>query len=120
MEYTGTHYKPIANMLYNASIFFQSLSIIDFYVTNRVRKIKTNQKDASKIANYTQSTISHRERLLQTLLFRDKKQIKENHQSGSPLFDMWNVDKKDFFLSHTQTPYFTTYIIDLQYKCNTK
>lgn len=54
MEYTGTYYEPIANALHNAGIFVSVVNalVIDEYSTNRVRKVKTDKKDAYKIANY--------------------------------------------------------------------
>lgn len=54
VEYTGAYYEPIANALYNAGIFVcaVNLLLIDDYGTNRVRKVKTDKKDAFKIANY--------------------------------------------------------------------
>lgn len=54
MEYTGTYYEPIANALRNAGIFVSVVNplLIDDYGTNRVRKVKTDKKDAFKIANY--------------------------------------------------------------------
>ena len=57
MEYTGTYYEPIANALHNAGIFVSVVNplLIDDYGTNRVRKVKTDKKDALKIANYALS-----------------------------------------------------------------
>lgn len=54
MEYTGTYYEPIANALHNAGIFVSVVNplLIDDYGTNRVRRVKTDKKDAFKIANY--------------------------------------------------------------------
>lgn len=54
MEYTGTYYEPIANALHNAGIFVSVVNplLIDSYGTNRVRKVKTDKKDAFRIANY--------------------------------------------------------------------
>ncbi len=54
MEYTGTYYEPIADALHNAGIFVSVVNalLIDDYNTNRVRKVKTDKKDAFKIANY--------------------------------------------------------------------
>lgn len=54
MEYTGTYYEPIANALHNAGIFVSVVNplLINDYDTNRVRKVKTDKKDAFKIANY--------------------------------------------------------------------
>lgn len=54
MEYTSTYYEPIANVLHNAGIFISAVNPlhIDDYGTNRVRKVKTDKKDALKIANY--------------------------------------------------------------------
>jgi len=57
MEYTGAYYEPIANALHNAGIFVCVVNplLIDGYDTNRVRKVKTDKKDAFKIANYALS-----------------------------------------------------------------
>jgi transposase len=54
MEYTGTYYEPIANALHNEGIFVSVVNplLIDDYGTNRVRKVKTDKKDALKIASY--------------------------------------------------------------------
>ena len=54
MEYTGVYYEPIANVLHNAGIFVSVVNplLIDDYGGNRVRKIKTDKKDALKIARY--------------------------------------------------------------------
>lgn len=54
MEYTGTYYEPVANALHDAGIFVSIVNplLIDDYGTNRVRKVKTDKKDAFKIANY--------------------------------------------------------------------
>ncbi len=54
MEYTGAYYEPIANALHNAGIFVCVVNplLIDDYGTNRVRKVKTDKKDALKIANF--------------------------------------------------------------------
>lgn len=54
MEYTGTYYEPIANALHNAGVFVCVVNplLINDYDTNRVRKVKTDKKDAFKIANY--------------------------------------------------------------------
>ena len=57
MEYTGAYYEPIANALHNAGIFVSVVNplLIDDYGTNSVRKVKTDKKDAFKIANYALS-----------------------------------------------------------------
>ncbi len=54
MEYTGAYYEPIANALHNEGIFVSVINplLIDDYGTNRVRKIKTDKKDAFRIASY--------------------------------------------------------------------
>lgn len=54
MEYTSTYYEPIANALHNAGIFVSVVNplVISDYDTNRVRKVKTDKKDAFKIANF--------------------------------------------------------------------
>ncbi len=48
MEYTGIHYKLIANALHNAGIFVSAFNplLIDDYATNRVGKVKNDKKDA--------------------------------------------------------------------------
>lgn len=55
MEYTGAYYEPIANALYEASIFISVVNpiIINDYSTNRVRKVKTDKVDALRIAAFT-------------------------------------------------------------------
>lgn len=54
MEYTGTYYEPITNTFHNAGIFVSVVNplLISDYDTNRVRKVKTDKKDAFKLANY--------------------------------------------------------------------
>lgn len=54
MEYTGTYYEPIANVLHNAGIFISVVNplLIEDYGTNRVRKVKTDKKDSLKIASF--------------------------------------------------------------------
>lgn len=54
MEYTGAYYEPIANALHNSGIFVSVVNplLINDYGTNRVRKIKTDKKDAFNLANY--------------------------------------------------------------------
>lgn len=54
MEYTGTYYEPVANVLHNAGIFVSVVNplLIDDYDTNRVRKVKTDRIDALKIASF--------------------------------------------------------------------
>ena len=54
MEYTGTYYEPIANVLHNAGIFVSVVNplLIEDYGTNRVRKVKTDKKDSLKIASF--------------------------------------------------------------------
>ncbi len=57
MEYTGAYYEPIANALYNAGIFVSAVNplLINDFDTNCVRKVKTDKRDAFKIANYALS-----------------------------------------------------------------
>ena len=61
MECTGTYYEPIANALHNAGIFVSVVNplLIDEYGTNRVRKVKTDKKDAFKIANFALDRWTH-------------------------------------------------------------
>lgn len=54
MEYTGAYYELIANALHNAGIFVSVVNplLINDYGTNRVRKVKTDKKDAFKLAGF--------------------------------------------------------------------
>ena len=54
MEYTGTYYESIAKVLHNEGIFVSVVNplLIDDYGGNRVRKVKTDKKDALKIASF--------------------------------------------------------------------
>ena len=54
MEYTGRYYEPIAQILYDAGIFVSVVNaiLIHDYGDNSIRRVKTDKKDAIKIANY--------------------------------------------------------------------
>ncbi len=54
MEYTGTYYEPIANALHNAGIYVSVVNamLVHDYGGNSLRKVKTDKKDALKIASY--------------------------------------------------------------------
>lgn len=54
MEYTGAYYESIANVLHNNGIFVSAVNLllINDYGTNRVRKVKTDKKDALKLASF--------------------------------------------------------------------
>lgn len=54
MEYTGTYYEPIANALHNAGIFVSVVNakLVHDYGENSLRKVKTDKKDALKLAAY--------------------------------------------------------------------
>lgn len=54
MEYTGNYYQPIARVLHEAGIFVSVVhaKLIHGYGNNSIRKVKTDKKDAVKIANY--------------------------------------------------------------------
>ena len=54
MEYTGAYYEPIANVLNNGGIFVTVVNplLINDYSTNRVRKVKTDKKDAFKLSSF--------------------------------------------------------------------
>lgn len=54
MEYTGVYYQPIARFLRDAGIFVAVVHpmLIHNYGNNSIRRIKTDKKDAVKIANY--------------------------------------------------------------------
>lgn len=55
MEYTGTYFEPIAQFLHNNGIFVSVVNalLIHDYGGNSLRKVKTNKKDALKLASYT-------------------------------------------------------------------
>lgn len=44
VEYTGTYYEPIANVLHNTGIFVSVVTplVVNDYDTSRVRKVKTD------------------------------------------------------------------------------
>jgi transposase len=54
MEYTGKYFQPIANYLYKDGIFVSVINaiLIHDYSKSSIRKVKTDNKDAIKIANY--------------------------------------------------------------------
>lgn len=54
MEYTGKYYEAIANALHNAGIFVDLVNaiLVHDYGGNSIRKVKTDKKDASKIASF--------------------------------------------------------------------
>lgn len=54
MEYTGTYFEPIAQILHNNGIFVSVVNalLIHDYGGNSLRKVKTDKKDALKLASY--------------------------------------------------------------------
>jgi len=54
MEYTGTYFEPIAQFLHNNGIFVSVANalLIHGYGGNSLRKVKTDKKDALKLASY--------------------------------------------------------------------
>lgn len=54
MEYTGKYYQPIARVLHEAGLFVSVVhaKLIHDYGNNSIRRVKTDKKDAIKIANY--------------------------------------------------------------------
>jgi len=54
MEATGHYHQPVAQALYNAKIFVSVVNplLIHAFGDNTVRRVKTDKKDAIKIANY--------------------------------------------------------------------
>lgn len=54
LEYTGRYYLPIARYLHSAGIFVSAVhaKLIHDYGNNTIRKVKTDNADAVKIANY--------------------------------------------------------------------
>ncbi len=54
MEYTGTYFEPIARALHNAGIFVSVVNaiLVHDYGGNSIRKVKTDKKDALKLASY--------------------------------------------------------------------
>ena len=54
IEYTGKYYQPIARFLREAGIFVSVVNaiLVHDYGTNSLRRVKTDKKDAIKIANY--------------------------------------------------------------------
>ncbi len=54
MEYTGTYFEPIAQYLHNNGIFVSVVNalLVHDYGGNSLRKVKTDKKDALKLAYY--------------------------------------------------------------------
>lgn len=54
MEYTGTYFEPIAQFLHNNNIFVSVVNalLVHDYGGNSLRKVKTDKKDALKLASY--------------------------------------------------------------------
>ncbi len=54
MEYTGTYFEPIARTLRNAGIFVSVVNaiLVHDYDGNSIRKVKTDKKDALRLASY--------------------------------------------------------------------
>ena len=54
MEYTGTYFEPIAQFLHNNGIFVSVVNaiLVHDYGGNSIRRVKTDKKDAVKLANY--------------------------------------------------------------------
>lgn len=54
MEYTGTYFEPIAQFLHNEGIFVSVVNalLIHDYGGNSIRKVKTDKKDALKLASF--------------------------------------------------------------------
>ena len=54
IEYTGTYFEPIAQFLHNNGIFVSVVNalLIHDYGGNSLRKVKTDKKDALKLASY--------------------------------------------------------------------
>ncbi len=55
MEATGNYHKPVAFVLHDAGLFVSVVNpvLIHDYDNNSLRRVKTDRKDAVKIANYT-------------------------------------------------------------------
>ena len=54
MEHTGRYYEPVARALHEAGVFFSVVNpcLIHDYSNNSLRRVKTDKKDALKIARY--------------------------------------------------------------------
>ncbi len=54
MEYTGNYYLPIANVLHNNGIFVSVVNaiLVHDYGGNSIRRVKTDKKDALKLASF--------------------------------------------------------------------
>lgn len=54
MEYTGTYFEPIAQFLHNNDIFVSVVNalLVHDYGGNSLRRVKTDKKDALKLASY--------------------------------------------------------------------
>lgn len=54
MEYTGRYFEPIAKYLHEAGLFVSVVNaiLVHDYGTNTIRRVKTDKKDAIKLANF--------------------------------------------------------------------
>lgn len=54
IEFTGNYYAPIANTLCKAGFYVSVVNaiLVHDYKNNRLRRVKTDKKDAIKLANY--------------------------------------------------------------------
>lgn len=55
IEFIGNYYAPIANTLCKAGFYVSVVNaiLVHDYKNNRLRRVKTDKKDAIKLANYT-------------------------------------------------------------------
>ena len=55
LEATGNYHKPVTFVLHDAGLFVSVVNpiLIHDYDNNSLRRVKTDRKDAVKIANYT-------------------------------------------------------------------
>lgn len=74
MEYTGAYFQPIARHLHNAGLFVSVVNaiLVHKYGGNSIRHVKTDKKDAIKIANYA---LDHWVDLEPFILEEDKRQL---------------------------------------------
>lgn len=54
MDYTNTYFEPMAQFIHNNGIFVSVVNtlLVHGYAGNSLRKVKTDKKDALKLASY--------------------------------------------------------------------
>ena len=105
MEYTGYYHAPVAQILCDAGIYVSVVNplLVHDYGNNSLRRVKTDKKDAFKLASYA---LEHWLSLPQYYLVGDTRlMLKTAHRQYE---QMVNMRSRRTTLSLFLTPYFQT------------